>query len=273
MALPLSPQVFAIIAHLIEDAAGLHYDPRDAELLAEKLSTRASERELDSLLDYYYYLRYDDDGRRELEALIDTLVVNETYFFREVDQLRALVTGLLPALLKSRPSLRIWCAACSTGEEALTLAMILEEHGLRDRVEILATDISTRVLRRAEAGVYGGRSLRVLSADDRARYFVENGDGTVRVRGDLAERIQWQRVNLFDEDRVRALGLFDVILCRNALIYFRDETVVSVVGRFARSLQTAGLLLVGASESLLRFGTAFSCEEHGGAFFYRKAEG
>ena len=270
MPLPLSPQVFAITTRLIEDAAGLHYDARDADILAEKLSSRAAERELDSLLDYYYFLRYDPEGPRELELLIETLVVNETYFFREADQLRALARIILPSISKARPSLRIWCAACSTGEEALTLAMILEEHDLLARTEIVASDISTRVLGRAEAGIYGGRALRVLDPRDRLRYFVENADGTVRVRRDLVERVRFRRVNLFDPDRVRALGRFDVILCRNALIYFRDETVVSLVGRFADSLEPAGLLLVGASESLLRFGTVLACEEHGGAFFYRK---
>jgi chemotaxis protein methyltransferase CheR len=270
MALPLSPQVFAIVAHLIEDATGLHYDVRDASLLAEKLTVRASELELGSLLDYYYFLRYDAAGARELDALVELLVVNETYFFREADQLRTLVERLVPPVLQRKDRVRIWCAASSTGEEPLTLAMMLRDAKMADRVEILATDISARVLAKARDGLYGGRSLRALPADARDRHFVDMGNGLVRVKDEIRSCVQWQRVNLFDTERVSSLGRFDVILCRNALIYFRDESILALVHRFASCLPPGGLLAVGASESLLRFGTAFECEEHGGAFFYRR---
>jgi chemotaxis protein methyltransferase CheR len=271
MTLPLSPQVFSIVSRLIEEKVGLHYDLKESALLAEKLSVRAAELELDSLLDYYYFLRYDEAGPRELDALVELLVVNETYFYRELDQLRALVDRLLAPMLTTRARVRIWCAACSTGEEPLTLAMMLDERGLLGRTEILASDICTRSLAKAKEGTYKNRSLRALGDKERARHFVEMADGAVRVRDEILSSVHWQRINLFDVDRVQALGAFDVILCRNALIYFRDETVVRLVERFATSLSSGGLLLVGASESLLRFGTAFDCEEHGGAFFYRKS--
>ena len=156
MNLPLSPRVFSIISRLIEESTGLHYELSDCTLLAERLSLRAAELELDSLLDYYYYLRYDEGGPRELEALVELLVVNETYFYRELDQLRALVTALLPPILATRPMIRIWCAACSTGEEPLTLAMMLDERGLLGRVEIVASDISSRVLAKARTGHFQG---------------------------------------------------------------------------------------------------------------------
>jgi len=276
MALPLSPPVFVIFSHLIEEKAGIHYEPRESDLLAEKLSARALELELDSLLDYYYFLRYDEAGPRELDTLLDTLVVNETYFFREADQLRALVDQLLPAMERApgaRRTFRVWCAASSTGEEPLTLAMMLHESDLLDRVELIATDISARALARARVGRYGGRSLRALADADRLRHFREADEGFVCVRESIHARVRWQRLNLMDVAAIRALGRFDAILCRNALIYFRDETVIQVVTRLAGSLTPGGLLLVGASESLLRFGTVFDCEEHAGAFFYRKNPG
>ena len=275
MPLSLSPQVFAIVSQLIEEKTGLHYELRDAEALADKLSIRATELELDSLLDYYYHLRYDEAGGRELDALVELLVVNETYFFREVDQLRAFVSQLVPETLERKnpapdKPIRIWCAACATGEEPLSLAMLLREHGLLERTEIVATDISARVLARARAGVYRGRAFRALGEPERWRHFEEIGDGALRVHADLVQRIRWQKLNLLDFAAIDALGRFDAILCRNVLIYFRDQTVLQLVERFAASLAPAGLLLVGASESLLRFGTVFDCEEHGGAFFYRK---
>jgi chemotaxis protein methyltransferase CheR len=270
MALPLSPPVFSIISQLIEESTGLHYDPKEAPILAEKLSLRAAELGLDSLLDYYYYLRYDEAGPRELDVLVDSLVVNETYFFRERDQLAAFVDLLVPRILERQAGVRIWCAACSTGEEPLTLAMMLQERGLLERSEIVASDISSRVLSKARTGTYGGRSLRALGERERDRHFVDLGEGLVRVHDAISSSIRWRRVNLFDIPRVQALGTFDAIICRNALIYFRDAVILRLIEELTVVLNPDGLLLVGASESLLRFGTIFGCEEHGGAFFYRR---
>ena len=271
MALPLSPQVFAIMSHLIEERTGLHYAPTERDLLAERISSRAVELGLDSLLDYYYYLRYGDEGQSETDVLVDLLVVNETYFFREIDQLRAFVERLLPRVLAQQDRARVWCAASSSGEEPLTLAMLLEERGLLGRVDIVASDISARVLARAKEGVYRERSCRVLTPDRRAAHFVQHDEAdAVRVRRELVRAVRFERVNLFDFGRVGELGVFDAILCRNALIYFRDESVMRLITRFSESLVPRGVLMVGASESLLRFGTLFECEEHGGAFFYRK---
>jgi chemotaxis protein methyltransferase CheR len=270
MTLPLPPALLTILTHLIEERTGLHYGLEHKDILAEKLTQRADERGLDSLLDYYYFLRYDEAGGAELTKLVDALVVNETYFFREQDQLRVLVRSLLPRLRDGNRPLRIWCAACSTGEEPLTLAMILEEEGVRDHVEIVASDVSTRALARARAGVYSGRAFRVISDAARERFMLRAESDAMRVHVRLRERIEWRHVNLMDQAAITSLGVFDAIITRNVLIYFRDETIVRVVSSLAGALRPGGYLLVGASESLLRFGTQFQCEEHGGAFFYRK---
>ena len=212
---------------------------------------------------------YDDADRREFDALVDTLVVNETYFFRELHPLRVL-TGdvLVPAVLAGRRP-RVWCAACSTGEEPLTLAMLLDEGGVSGRVEIVASDISKRALARVRDGSYGGRALRALEAGPRARWFESQGD-RLRVRRELQEAISWREINLKDDDAIRSLGLFDAVLCRNVLIYFCEPTVTEVASRLARSLSDNGVLLVCASESLMRFGTMLTCEERSGSFFYVK---
>jgi chemotaxis protein methyltransferase CheR len=270
MALTLSPQVFSIVAHLIEERAGLHYELSSADMLAEKLSERATERGLDSLLDYYYYLRYDPAGERELQLLAESLVIHETYFFREVDPLRVLVSSILPGVLRGRSRARVWSAACATGEEPYTLGMMLAEAGLLDRVEIVASDLSDRALAKARAGRYAGRSLRSLGALPAPPPLLEEVAGGMQVRAELKDRIAWHRLNLLDATAIEALGPFDVILCRNVLIYFAEATVSSVAANLGRALRPDGVLLVGASESLLRFGTLFACEEHEGSFFYRK---
>lgn len=269
-ALPLSPQVFVILSALVEDRIGLHYKPADRELFAERVSPRAIERGFESLFDYYYFLRYDPGANEEFQALAEALTIHETYFFREADQVRVLAHALVPEILAERATARVWSAACATGEEPLTVAMLLAERGLLDRVEIYGSDISHRALARAKKGEYGRRSARALPKGVIGRWLHERGEAMVIERS-LARAIQWRHLNLLDDAAVTALGPFDVILCRNVLIYFRDEVARMVMNRLADSLRPGGYLLVGASESLLRFGTSLSCEERGGAFFYRKA--
>jgi chemotaxis protein methyltransferase CheR len=273
MALPLSPQVFAITSALIEEKTGIRHDASDRDSLAGKLSDRAMERGFDSLLDYYYCLRYDADAELELKTLVETLVVQETYFFRESDALAALIDAVLARRLAQADGLAprpcIWSAACATGEEPLTLAMMLDQRGLLDRVDLVASDISARGLERARAGVFGGRSLRALPAAMRAAYMSELPDGRVAVDPALVRRIEWLQVNLMEPSAVAAIGGVDAIVCRNVLIYFADDTCRRVVASLAGTLRPDGVLLVGASESLLRFGL-FDCEERAGAFFYRR---
>lgn len=267
--LPLAPQVFSILTGLIEERAGLHYRPEDLELVRDKISGRAEQQGFDSLLDYYYFLRYDPAGGAELDALVEALVVHETYFFREVDQLQVLVRRLIPALLGGRERARIWCAAAATGEEPLSLAMLLADENLLDRCELVASDVSERALARARRGQFGGRSTRALGSAGSARWLERRGDEVV-VDPRIAAAVEWKRVNLLDATAIAALGKFDAILLRNVLIYFADDTVRRVISCLEKALVPQGYLLVGASESLLRYGTSFSCEEHGGAFFYRK---
>jgi chemotaxis protein methyltransferase CheR len=267
--LPLSPQVFAILSALIEERTGLHYDLQERALFAERVSGRATERGFETLLDYYYFLRYDAAADAELALLAEALVVNETYFFREPAPLEILVDEVVPGLLARGIKPRIWCAACSTGEEPLTLAMLLDEAGLLDQVSIVASDISARVLAHAQAGLYRRRSLRALPPRVVGRW-LEGHEHGMRVLPRIARAVAWRRINLIDEPEPSELESFHVIICRNVLIYFRDQTIESVVDRLWRQLSPEGYLLVGASESLLRFKVAFACVEQRGAFFYRK---
>ena len=269
--LPLSPPVFAILTAVIEERIGLHYSLAERELLAEKISPRALEAGFDSLLDYYYFLRYDPGAAAEMEALTEALVVNETYFFREFDQLRVLVDHFVEPQAAAGRRVRIWSAACATGEEPITVAMLLAQKGLLPQAEIVATDISQRALARARDGAFGRRALRNVPAPELVARYLTNSAGEIQVHPDIRQAIQYRRVNLLDEAAVASLGAFDVILCRNVLIYFRDETVRRLLDRLSRSLSREGALFVGVSESLLRFGTSFACEERSGVFVYRRA--
>ncbi len=269
LSLPLSPQVFAILSALVEERTGLHYDLHERELLADRVSARALECGFDSLLDYYYFLRYDPSAELEMAALSEALVVNETYFFRELPALKLIAEQFVPELLAAGVEPRLWCAASSTGEEPLTLAMLLDEAGLLDRVKLVASDISGRALAHAKAGLYRRRSLRALPSGAIGRWLKGNEDG-MRVAPHLIQAVDWVHVNLIDEDRVAKLGQFDAILCRNVLIYFRDQTIQGVIDRLWRRLNPNGYLFVGTSESLLRFDVPFTCEEQRGCFYYRR---
>ncbi|WP_394828090.1 CheR family methyltransferase [Pendulispora albinea] len=266
----MSPQLFAILSRLVEERTGIHYDTGDREIFVSKATGRALTAGFESLLDYYYFLRYDAGSTAELDALIDALVVPETYFFREAHALRvAIETWIRPAVRRGRGA-RIWSAACSTGEEPLTLAMLLDESGLLPSVEIVASDLSTRALAVARAGgPYGDRSLRALPPNVLGRWLELDGSGAVHARPELLRAIAWRRINLCEPPAIANLGSFDLLVCRNVLIYFADENIARIAVSLSSALRPEGRLLLGASESLMRFGTLLECEEQQGAFFYR----
>lgn len=267
--LSLSPQVFMILSSAIEQRLGLHYRAEDSDLLASKVSPRALERGFDSLLDYYYFLRYDAEGPAELDALAESLVVGETFFFREAEQLIAAIDTLLAPRLMEGARPRIWCAACATGEEPLSLAMLLDNRGMLDRCTIVASDLSRRSLGRAREGEFRGRSLRLLPHPEQRGHLITKGECAV-ASPRIVSAVDWRRINLIDEHAIAGLGIFDLVLCRNVLIYFSDETTRRVVRNIEGALSPGGALAIGVSESLIRFGTALECKERGGYFFYDK---
>ena len=268
--LELTPAVFSILSGLIEEKLGLHYNLLDRELLQDKASVRAMEAGFDSMLDYYYFLRYDAAGVKELSELVEALVVNETYFFREWPAIEALVNTFIKPMCAEGKRPRIWSAACSTGEEPLSLAMLLAEQGLLDQVDIVASDISLKALSKPKKNRYGRRSVRAVPNTKLLEQFLELHGDEYKVRDALIEKIEWKQLNLLDVESFQKMGKFDAILCRNVLIYFSDSTIQNLLEQFFKALHMDGLLLVGVSESLLRYGNSFTGEERKGAFVYKK---
>lgn len=268
--LPLTPQVFAILAGLVEERSGLHYGAPDLDLFAQKVEPSAVEAGFDSLLDYYYWLRYDPEGEAGLQKLVEALTVHETYFFREYDSLRALTEGFLVPWAREGRALRIWCAACATGEEPFTLAMLLLKADALSNVRIVASDVSAAVLARAAQGDFNRRSIRWVPPGFIDVLLHQKGDRVV-VDEQARRAVEFRQVNLVEREQVAAMGTFDAVLCRNVLIYFTDQTALNVVRGLTNALKPGGQLLVGTSESLLRFGTELSCSENRGSFFYSRA--
>jgi chemotaxis protein methyltransferase CheR len=271
LSLTLSPQLFVLFSTLVEEASGMLYGPQDRDLFASKLADHAIEAGFSSLLDYYYRLRYDDRDGLETRRLIEALLVHESYFFRELPPLRELVDHHLPHAIERRGRARVWSAACAGGEEPFTLAMLLEERGMLDHVEILGTDISASVLARAAGGRHSKRALRDGHPADVAAKYLEASSQGYSVAPRIRNAVTFSRLNLIDAKAVSALGTFDAILCRNVLIYFHERRAVTVVEQLASALRPDGVLAVGVSESLFRFGTSLICEERHGSFFYRRS--
>jgi len=269
--LGLSGGVTPVLRDLIHQRLGLFYDAEQFDDLADRLAPLIVGRGLGSFMDYYYFLKYSED-HGEWSSVMDALAVQETYFWREIDQLRAIVDCVVPQLARrDEETLRIWSVPCATGEEPLTLAMLLDDAGWfeRLRIELLASDASPDAIARARQGRYGQRSFRSLPPWMREKYFVA-GDKQWSVVPDLLRRISYDVVNLVAEDEVRRHASARIIVCRNVFIYFSEESIRRTVAVFEQSMPAPGYLCVGASESLLRRTVTFELQDIGGAFMYVK---
>jgi chemotaxis protein methyltransferase CheR len=260
-----------LLRDLVHENTGLYYNDARADQLLDRLAPLILERGFQSYLDYYYLLKYDEEREAEWRRVLDALSVQETYFWREADQFRALVEQIMPALAARHngEALRIWSVPCATGEEPLSLAMALNEAGWFHRlpIDVHGSDGSEAALAKARAGRYRERSFRALPPAMRERYFLADGDGWL-VRPELCRRVHWSRVNLACEEEVRPLAASPVVFCRNVFIYFSDRSIRETVRVLAESMPAGGYLCVGASESLLRVSNAFELEQMGTAFVY-----
>ena len=265
-----------LIRTLIHERTGMFFDNGKSDLVIDKLAPLVIERGFSSYLDYYYLLKYDEGSKVEWQNVMNALSVQETYFWREYDQIRALVQTLLPqwrAQNGSSSTLRIWSAACATGEEPLTLAMALNEAGWFEKasIEILASDASSKAIERAVQGVYRGRAFRNLPPHLRDRYFEQVGSGW-HIRRNIHSRVKWEIANLVEEKQIAPLAAADFIFCRNVFIYFSESAISRTVRSFARFIRPPGYLFVGAAESLLRVTTDWTLTEVDDAFVYVKRE-
>jgi chemotaxis protein methyltransferase CheR len=273
----LGPEEFRLLRDFINGFCGLWFDDDSSYFLERRLQQRLRERQLGSFLEYYYLLLYGPEREEELARVVDVLTTNETYFFRELNQLRALTEEIVPEIVQRhgvRRRLRIWSAGCSTGEEPYTLAILLLEHpglGNWDK-EIFASDISQRVLHAARRGVYTASSFRCTEAEYKERYFEPAEGGASRV----VERVRWLvtfgHLNLLAPEQWTILGQFDVILCRNVMIYFNADGKKKIVENFHRKLDDGGFLLLGHAESLMNLSTAFTLRHFRHDMVYQKPE-
>ena len=258
-----------LLRDLIHERLGTYFDESRFDTMLDKLEAPARARNCRSILDYYYLLKYDQDGHQEWERVMDALSVQETYFWREMSQIRLLVDLLVPQWFKERNRpLRIWSAACASGEEPYTLAIALQEAGWGTHpIQILASDASEAALIKARAGLFRERSFRALPPELREKYFEARSQGW-QIRPDIQGRVQIKHANLMDRTEVADLATTPIIFCRNVFIYFSPNSIRRALNGFAESMPDKGYLFVGASESLVKLSTDFDLEEIRDAFVY-----
>jgi chemotaxis protein methyltransferase CheR len=263
MILELHDTEFEKISHLVYSHCGIHLHDGKKELVKARLSKRIREGNFRSFADYFEYVK-TGEGTDEFIAMIDSLSTNLTSFFREDGHFRALAR-IVPALLgeqtpRGKPRLRLWSAGCSTGEEPYTMAITALEaaQGMNAELRILATDISTRVLKKAQQGIYPVDRVKSIPPDLLRKYLQigqGNWAGQYRVKKDVRDLVTFQRFNLMDP--MAGGDPFDVIFCRNVMIYFDKKTQEGLINRFHSRLAKGGYLFIGHSESLTGLNHAF----------------
>ncbi len=279
--------------HFVADRCGLYFKDHDLKSLEDAIIERAKAGKFNSIPEYYAYITTSEDRENEFRELLNLLTINHTYFFRNESHFKALKENILPEIAErkrkeivfarkfgsgndKRPSLRIWSAGCSTGEEPYTIAMVvrdvIEDFDKWD-IEIYATDASTYVLDRARKAFYTENSMKLLSQEHKDKYFSEIGEKRGRKQyalGDTIKRmVHFDYLNLIRDNFPQK---FDIIFCRNVVIYFELETIIKVMNRFHSSLTDNGSLFIGYSETLQFISDKFRMQDWENAIFYRKAK-
>lgn len=253
----ISDQEFRLIRELIYDLVGIQLNDNKKMLVISRLSRRLRELNIGSFGEYHDFITGTPAGTDELVNLINQITTNKTDFFRESHHFDFLNQEFLPAFFASGShNLRIWSAGCSTGEEPYTIAMtvanFLESHQIRFNgwdIKILATDVDTNVLEKARIGIYRRVSLKDVPQPFRGKFFETHDHDSASIKPLLKELITFRRFNLTHQFPFQK-G-FDIIFCRNVLIYFSQTDRLKIIRKFNGVIRPEGYLLLGHSESLL----------------------
>lgn len=272
----ISPEEFARLCDFFYRRTGIVFTEAKRYYIQRRIAERMTATRSETFAAYFARLRMSASA--EIEQVINAVTVNETYFNREDHQLHCLANdlmGLRAARRSGNEPIRLWSAPCSTGEEPYSIAIWLLENWPEvdaHDVEIVGSDIDTRVLAAAREGVYRERAISRLSADVRSRYFEETGEGSWRIIQELRESVAFSPANLIDPAETRAQGVFDVIFCRNVLIYFSDESRRIAAENLYESLKPGGFICLGHTESMSRISPLFTARRFADAVVYQKPE-
>lgn len=272
----LSDELFDKFVKFIYKKTGLYYEYNKKYYVQKRIEKRAQLLVMESLSEYLMMLKFSTNSS-ELYGLINDLTVNETYFFRDFPQLSNFAESVLPIFEKAkqgRKKIKLWCAACSTGEEAYTLSIILLEMLEKPEeweIQIFASDINTEVLKAAKIGLYESRAIKDVPPEYLEKYFTRRNDKFL-VNLKVRKSVTFKQINLMDENAMNNINGCDFIFCRNCLIYFDEESRKSVVSNFYESLNPGGFIFLGHSESVGRVTSAFKVQRIGDTIVYSKPQ-
>jgi chemotaxis protein methyltransferase CheR len=271
----LSAENLQRVCDFLYRRTGMSYGEAKRYYIERRVAERMQRTGSGSIAAYMALLRGSDG---EAEHLVNSFTVNETYFYREEHQLRCLSRVLLPEVVRRRGPgdlVRIWSLPCSTGEEPYSIALwLLENWALVDayHIEIVGSDIDTRVLEAAMAGEYGVRALGRLPAELTRHYFEPVEGDRRRIIQDLRESVRFTQANLVDAASMAAQGRFDIVFCRNVLIYFDDASRLAASVNLYDALNPGGFLCLGHSESMSRISDRFTVRRFEDAVVYQRPE-
>jgi chemotaxis protein methyltransferase CheR len=271
---PATPEEFVRLCEFVYRRTGMVFTEAKRYYVQRRIDDRMAATGATSFASYFARLRSDVNG--EVEQFINAFTVNETYFYREDHQLHCLTNDILPARTKGKRSgepIRIWSIPCSTGEEPYSIAMwLLDNWAEVDRfdIEIVGSDIDTSVLEAAEAGVFGKRALMRLTPEIIGRYFTDLGDERWAILDDLRQSVRFTPVNLVEPAETRPHGQFDVIFCRNVLIYFDDASRRIAAENLFENLAPGGFICLGHTESMSRISPLFEVRRYADAIVYQR---
>lgn len=271
----VSDQEFAKFCEFFYRKTGIMFDPKKKYFAERRIVERMNRTGCATFREYFATVRFESTGE-EMQRLVNQMTVNETYFFREDYQMKALVQGILPALAKRQSGesrIRLWSVPCSSGEEPYSIAIhILENWIDADRydIEIMASDIDSAILADAAAGIYGERALQRLSPALIKKYFTAQKDRAFQISADLRGSIDFSRGNVMDPLFMRRFRNIDVIFCRNMLIYFDDTSRREAIEAMYDCLSPGGYICLGHSESMSRISSLFRPRKYADSIIYQK---
>ncbi len=276
MAYLLSADNFVKLGEFIYRKSGIYLEEeKHFDKLAKLIDSRAAELGLENFRRYFFRLRFEDKDGTEFQELMNGITVNETYFFREVNQFEVLANNILPDLHRSRPKnapLRILSSPCSSGEEPYSIILhILQEGNIIEErdIEVVGIDIDSTVIEKGKKGVYSQRSVHAIPKPILNKWFNKKGISYSLV-DDLLGVVDFKVVNVFDRTAMRRLGKFDVIFSRNMMIYFDDASRKEVAMTFYDLLNPGGYVLLGHAEYMSRIVSVFNAKKIDTTLVYQK---
>lgn len=256
---------------------GIRFEDSKRYFVDKRLLERMEKTQHTSFRSYFTFMRFQASGE-EVQQLINTMTVNETYFYREQYQFECMVENVLNeiAAVKTKgDTIRIWSIPSSTGEEPYSIALFLLEHWPLINefdVEIFSSDIDSKVLAMCEQGLYSKRSVKNIPAKTLAKYFTQTKDGSYQIDEDIRCAVSFSRVNLSKSTETSKYKNFDLIFCRNLLIYFDDISRRQAAETFYDALCSNGFLFLGHSESMSRISSLFNVRKFDKAIVYQKTQ-